>query len=148
MWTGLTPSVDHGFKRKLRDYDPDLDCVFDRQFGKFVVTQSSKVSGRVPAVIIGVDVEEGYRQPDDRDIRQIAKADFARKSVKERIKEGEDYMREYRENQNAHVAEEIRDSTKDDKIQLMNAYRRHLLKDGKANSEFRRITPKSKGKKF
>jgi len=148
MWTGMTPTPNPGFVKRLKEFDSKLDCVFSRKFGKFVIRQPSRVSGMVPAIIVDGGPGDGYRQPHVGDIKELYTGDFTRKSAKERILEGEEYMKDYREKEQAHVDDEIRNMTKDDKIQLMRAHRQHILKDGKANSEFRRVTPKSKGQVF
>lgn len=54
------------------------------------------------------------------------------------------YMEKVREKQRAVSRDNIRGMTKDDRIQLMQAFGK-LMGAGKSNSAFRRIPPKPKG---
>ena len=89
----------------------------------------------------------GYRQPDNRDLQALVEADFHRKSVKRRILEGEEHMKRVREEETRKERSEIRDVTKDNRIQLANTYVR-AVNLGKGRTGFRQITPKPKGKVF
>lgn len=148
MYTGLTPSPDPGFIRKLRKFDPNLRLEFDRQQGKFVITQPTRLnSGRVPLLIIGKYRDGSYRQPDERDLDFLLRADLHRKGqeVKDRIQEGEDYMISHQEKQFVDAREEIRLRAIDDKRWLMSQYNK-AFNNSKANATFRRITPRSLAK--
>jgi len=68
-------------------------------------------------------------------------------SVSERLTMVTSYMEKVREKTKATRQDNIRGWTKDDKIQLMNAFGK-LYGSGKYNSAFRRITPKPKGDVF
>lgn len=68
-------------------------------------------------------------------------------TVSERLNMVTSYMEKVRARTRAISRDNIRGWTKDDKIQLMNAFGK-LMGVGKFNSAFRRITPKPKGKAF
>ncbi len=146
MYEGITPSVPAEFLRKLKKLDKGLGCEFSREHSRFVITQTGKISGKVPVFLVLGDDGGGYRYPDQRDIDVLHRADMHRKGqeVKDRIRIGEEYMRESREKQDKSNASTIRDQTKDDKIQLSNTYVKSFNL-GKGNSAFRRIEHKPKG---
>lgn len=68
-------------------------------------------------------------------------------SVSERLTMVTSYMEKVRAKTRADGRDNIRGWTKDDKIQLMNAFGK-LYGAGKYNSTFRRITPKPRGQAF
>jgi hypothetical protein len=145
MYAGCTPSPDPGFVRKLKDYEPTLGVHFDRKAECFVITQVGKISGRVP--LFNIRNEYGHwRQPDDRDIRAIYEADAHNRlgwDFKTRMTEGEKMMIDAQQKAMDDAKSEIRDATKDDKIQLINMYK-ELGGYGKTRNEFQRVQPKSK----
>ncbi|KKN52254.1 hypothetical protein LCGC14_0614740 [marine sediment metagenome] len=149
VWNGLTPAPDTGFVRKLRDFDPTLRVQFSRQLGKFIITQPSNLSGRtLAAVVEGEDCNNsGFRQPDMRDVRVLHEADFQRKAADQRILEGEEYMLGFQDDFDDKVAQELRECTVDDKIQLVNTYNR-ASNSGKGVTAYRQVTPKAKGKVY
>jgi hypothetical protein len=142
MFQGITPEPDAGFVRKLKRFDPKLKCEFDRKCGKFIITQPNRLhSGRSIAAVVEGDFGGGYRQPDNRDIKMLARADFERKSHIARIREGEQY-----EKQDAHAYDEIKHATAENKRQLRH-YASILRGDrgDNVNPAFRRVTKKAKG---
>jgi len=146
-WQGITPTPDPGFMRKLKTFDPALDCEFNREIEKFIITQPSRLkSGRLVAAIVENPGKDFYRQPDDRDLRVLAKADFERKDHKRRIKEGEDYILSEHEKSDKRAEEAILAQTKDNGRWLKRklAHAAGLVGD-RVDPAFRRITPKSKG---
>jgi len=149
-WQGMTPIPDPGFMRKLRTFDPNLDCEFNREVERFIITQPSRLrSGKLVAAIVENPGKDVYRQPDDRDLHNLARADFERKSHKDRIREGEQAMLEKPIQDEKHAESEIRDATKDNRLQLQHMYRRVFKMTGDDhNPAFRRITHKPKGKVF
>lgn len=146
MYSGIIPVVDRGFLKKLKRIDPGLDCEFDRKFGKFVIYQTGKISGRVPLAVIEGNEGGGYRYPDNRDIILIHEADMYYKGqeLKDRVRRGEESMLAAKREEERKIREEIRDVTKDDKIQLMRSYHQTFNMGGKGNASFRRVTPKPK----
>ncbi len=147
-WTGMTPSPDPGFVKKMKEYSPDLGIRFSRNWGCFVITQKSKMSGDVPLFKVEGDHGAGYRQPDDRDMAAIHAADMWNRrdhDWQDVMREGEEYMLEAEAKSFLDAKQDIRDATKDDKIQLMNTYK-EALGMGKTRNEFQRVQPKSKSK--
>jgi len=137
MYAGLTPAPDSSFVRQLRLFDKDLKVEFDRKLELFVITQSRYTGGRVLALVIASDTDT-YRQPDARDIRILYMADFYRRNVKQRILEGEEYMRKVREDQDISAEDDIRHLTRDSKRQLANAYTK-AFNLGKGVTGFRQV---------
>jgi len=150
MWQGITPIPDSGFMRKLKVFDPNLDCEFNRHVERFIITQPSRLgSGKLVAAVVENPGKDHYRQPDDRDLAHLAKGDFERKSHKRRIQEGEQYMLEYEEEQDKKVEEDIRNRTKDDKLQLMHTYQHAAgFRADAHNPAFARVNPRIKGKRI
>lgn len=146
MFEGITPSVPMDFVRKLKAIDKGLDCHFDRKVGRFMITQTGKISGKVPLGIVKGDDGGGYRYPDDRDIKFLQAADTHRKGqeIKDRVRKGEEYMQAHREKQDKDVAEEIKVRTKEDKQQLLKGFA-DTYNLGKYNSAHRRIEIQKKG---
>ena len=149
MWIGMIPTPDSGFMRKLKTFDPNLDCEFNREVERFIITQPSRLrSGRLVAAVIDNPGQDHYRQPDNRDIRNLAHADFERKSHKRRILEGEERALQQEEVQNKKAEDRIMETTVDNKEWL-----RHKLsvaaglKGDSVNAAFRRITHKPRGYK-
>lgn len=149
-WQGITPEPDPGFLRKLKTFDPNLDCEFNREVERFIITQPSRLrSGKLVAAIIENPGTDHYRQPDDRDLKVLAKADFERKSHKDRIREGEEHMLDAPKRSEQTAKEAIRDATRDDRRQLEHAYARHFgFRTDGHNPAFRRVVHKPKGKVF
>lgn len=146
MYEGITPSVPERFRRDLKQLDSGLDCEFSREHGRFVITQTGKISGKVPVIVVLGDDGGGYRYPDQRDIRVLQEADLHRKGqeVRDRIQKGEDYMARTKEKQDKFNKDEIRTRTREDRIQLSNTYVK-TFNLGKGSSQFRRIEHKPKG---
>jgi len=148
MYEGLTPSPDSTFVRKLREFDPKLEVRFSRRHGRFIITQPRVTKPERPAEVWMINEEDGgFRQPDSRDLKILFGGDLHRVSVEERIKKGEAYMSGYDEKQKKDVKDEIRNRTKDGKIQLKQMYYK-MGNLGKAPAPFRKIVKKPKGKVF
>ena len=86
----------------------------------------------------------GFRQPDRRDILKLQASDTHRVSVKERLKAAALHMERVREKQRKEARDNIRNMTRDDKLQLGSRFAR--LTGGKHNATFRRINLKRRGK--
>lgn len=143
MYQGVTPPVDPTFLKKLKEFDPTLTCEFHRGHERFVIQRKATVGP--PHNIMIVDDFTGFRQPDERDLAALYAADLWRHGgVSERIRKGEEYMRNYRTREDEKMREEFRDVTKDNKYWLRRTMRQ-ANNDGKANHEFRRIEVKPKG---
>jgi 3-phenylpropionate/cinnamic acid dioxygenase small subunit len=86
----------------------------------------------------------GFRHPDQRDLLKLKASDTHRFPMKERLQATALYMERTREKQRQETRENIRNMTKDDKLQLSNRFAR--LHGGKHNATFRRVDPKRRGK--
>ncbi len=146
MYEGITPSVDPGFVKKLKEFDPTLRVIFDRDLERFVIQQPRKMGGWAIACVVRSAEDHQFALPDDRHISILYEADFQRRSVDKRIREGEDYMLDHPVQQDINDRQEIHERTVDDKIQLMNALRKQYNL-GKGVTGFRQILPKSRGYK-
>ncbi len=144
MWTGLTPTPDPGFVRKLHEYDPSLGIEFNRELERFVVTQVGKISGRVVMLVVDDPQLPHYRQPDERELAQIWLADKYRSwrhGYKEAMIEGEQKMIDQRKKFMRDAEDDIKALGRENKTQISNAYRK-ALNNGKTESQFRRVQPK------
>ncbi len=139
MFNGLTPSPDRQFVKDLKQFDHKLNVRFCRNRGQFVITQPSKLSGRVDALVIQGDHGGGYRQPNIRDIRALYYGDFARKRGKDRVLEEEERFRQQKIKEQEFVKDEIVHQTKDNKRQLTNTYAK-AFNLGKGNTGFKQRT--------
>ncbi len=144
MYSGITPTCDRGFIKKLKEFDPTLRVIFDRDIERFVIQQPRRLGGWAIACVVRSLEDKQFAYPDDRHIQILYEADFQRKTVEKRIDEGEDYMINYQAEQDKRDRQEIHERTVDDKIQLMAALRKQYNL-GKGVTAFRHITPKSKG---
>lgn len=137
---------DRAFMFKLKALDPRLGCVYRHDIERFVITWE-RPAGPPDEVWLVESETKGFRQPDDRDIGALCEGDLHRTDIKDRIDKVTHYMRRYRELEARRVSSNLRDATKDGKIQLMRAFNR-AFNTGKANSAFRRVTPKPRGEVF
>ncbi|MCK4252142.1 hypothetical protein KAX97_11890 [candidate division WOR-3 bacterium] len=136
---------DRVFIKDLKQLDARLGCYFNETHRHFVITHERAVGP--PAEIMLVERGDGgFRQPDKREIDVLCEGDLHRTNVKERLQKTVKYMDQFREKEAAHAKDEIRNTTKDDRRQLMNTYAK-AFNTGKGNSTFRRIKPKN-GKSF
>jgi hypothetical protein len=134
--------------RKLRELDPNLGCKFVPSHEHFVITYRRPVGQPVNVWLIQND-SGGFRQPDDRDIRKLQESDIHKVPMKDRLREAAQYMERDREYQRRKRKEEIRDRTKDDRIQLMRAAAKFDSAAGcNKTHPHRRIDLKPKGKIF
>lgn len=137
---------DRSFLNELKRTDKRLDCRFNGQF--FVLTYDRPCGGSVP--IMSVRGEGGgFRQPDQRDIMKLKESDLAREDYREkfmRMGKMSEYLTE-QEQRRRKRKENLRDMTKDNKIQLRNAFSK-AGNTSKSNTGFRQIRVKPKGKVF
>jgi len=145
MYHGMLPTPDRGFVARLTEFDPQLVCAFSRRHSRFVIFHP-KAYGSPDEVLMVGGRNGHFRQPDNRELRILFGGDLHRVSPAKRQLRAEDYMRAYREDEDKKAASEIRDVTKDDKIQLMRAYT-EAFNMGKNNATFRRIEHKPRGYK-
>lgn len=137
---------DRAFMRQLKQLDRRLDCIYRLDVERFVITW--EMPAGPPSELFVVRAENGgFRHPDGRELDMLCEGDLHRTDLKERLNRTEKYMREYREKQEAFESDEIKNHTKDDKIQLSQAYR-EVFNMGVKKSAHRRIVPKIKGKTY
>lgn len=135
---------DRVFMRRLKNLDPRLGCKYRHDVEKFVITHDRAIGP--PAEIFLVETTRGdFRQPSQYDIHTLCEGDLHRTDVRTRMDKATRYMENHRKKEEENAESEIRDRTKDDKLQLMNTYVK-AFNLGKGNSAFRRITPKPKPK--
>lgn len=130
--------------KRLREISPDLGCKYDGDHEHFVITHKRAVGQPVPIMLIEGE-GGGFRHPDERDLRKIKEGDTHRVPIKDKLKAVAKYMAEDRAKKRADAKDEIRNRTKDDKIQLQKAIGR-LANVSKGNSQFRRVDIKPRGK--
>ena len=131
------------FVKDIKDLDPKLGCKFEPKHGHFVVTYDRVVGGPVPICMVKGKNGE-FRQPDKRDLDFIKSGDRNNVDVESRLRKSAQYMEKAREKAKKDASDNIRNMTKDGKIQLANKFSQ-LGGGGKGNSTFRRIKPKLKG---
>jgi len=134
---------DRVFVQDLKRLDSKLGCYYEQNHGHFVVTYKRPIGDAVPVMMVKND-DGGFRHPDKRDIERLKEGDNHRVDPVTRVKIAAAYMERERELQRKRRKDEIRNMTKDDKLQL--APRIAKLAGGKQNSVFRRVEPKPKGK--
>lgn len=147
MYKGVTPAPERRFVKDLKAYDDKLFVEFDRRFERFVIRRKTTLKP-YPDIWV-VQGEQGeFRQPDQRDMVVLWMADLWKNGgVRKRIEDGEEKILAAREKEEADIAQNFRDATKDNKYQLRNAYRK-ASNDGKVAPHTRRVDPKPKGKVF
>lgn len=134
------------FMKQLKQLDPKLDCYYNKNAERFIITYQRATGEPVP--ILQVKTEDyKFRFPDKRDIDKLCEGDCLRVSMKERLDRASRYMTEYREKKRAEAKENIRLMTVDDRKILRRAVGR--LHNPKFDSSmFRKIIHKPKGKVF
>jgi len=144
MYQGVTPAPDSTFVKDLRSFDPLLRVRFERRMERFVITKRRAFGDDFNVLVVQTD-DGQFRQPDRRDILALYEGDLWRHGgVNERIRRGEEHMKEYQEKQDREIEQESRARTVDSKIQLSNAYRK-TFNDGSKAPELRRIELNRKG---
>ena len=138
------PQADSSFMRRLKELDPKLGCEFDRDTERFFITYSRAVGPPVPVLVVKNAINGGFRHPDNREIISLQKGDLTRESLDSRLTKTAHYMENVRAKTRKDRRSNIRDMTKDAKLQLMRA----TNPSSKANRPFRQIAPKVTGKIF
>lgn len=137
---------DRYFMQQLKSLDKRLGCRYRVDIKCFVITWDMPIGP--PAELLVVRTRSGhFRQPDQRELMALCEGDLHRTDLAHRLQQTETYMRNYREVQEKNAREDLRNKTKDDKLQLMNAYRR-AFNEGHKKSAHRRMDYKPKGKVF
>jgi len=134
---------DRTFVNNIKKLDPKLGCSFVPSHKHFVVTYERAVGGPTPVFMVKGKNGE-FRQPDKRDLDFLLSGDLTREDMKTKLQKSALYMEKVRERKRKDAQDNIRNATKDGKIQLANAFSK-LGGGGKGNSAFRRIEPKTRG---
>jgi hypothetical protein len=138
MYKGVTPVADWAFVKQLKEYDSKLSIVFDRGVERFIVCRQ-RAYGKPWGVLVIQTDDGAFRQPDGRDIKRLYEADLWKNGgVDARIRRGEKTMWEHEDKLEADSKEHFRALSRENKIQLMNTYRKATNTGSKA-PEFRRI---------
>ena len=140
---------DRGFVKKLKALDPNLGCKYFIEHGHFVITYRRPIGEPVPVWMVKAD-DGGFRHPDDRDILKLQEGDLHRVPLKDRLRGVSKYMEEDRANLARHRKQEVRDMTKDSRIQLTKKFAKidSAMTGAKENYHFRRINLRPKGQVF
>jgi len=129
----------------LKALDKRLGCKYETSHGHFVVDYKRSHGQPVPIFMVKGDKDE-FRQPDKRDLDFLLSGDLTREDMETKIQKSALYMEKVREKKQKDAQDNIRNATKDGKIQLSNTMAK-IAGGGKGNSTFRRIEPKPKGVK-
>ena len=135
-------SPDRSFVRELRNIDRRLGVKWNGLH--FVITYNRGYGE--PVNILQIKAENGaFRQPDQRDLIRLREGDLASgETMDARLRRLSYISEQARDRLREKTRTDIRDMTKDNKNQLQRAFREVANTGGKANSAFRRITPKPK----
>lgn len=137
---------ERGFMKNLKNLDRRLDCVFRPEHGHFVIRYDRGYGEPVNLHMVKRD-DGGFRQPDMRDLKVIYDGDMTNKKPEVEIAKRAYELLSVREQSMKQSKENIRLMTKDDRIQLMNAFQKaHGV--GKNKAAFRPITHKPKGQVY
>ena len=129
------PTPDRSFMDQMKRMDKSLGIKFNGEH--FVITYQAR-TGLCVNIWKVVSGDGGFRQPDRRDLEILAQSNIENESPEEKQARVSRYMEAEREKDRRRAKEMFRNRTKDDKIQLYDAFGR-LLGDRKHNSAFRRI---------
>ncbi len=130
------------FMRQLKELDQRLGCRFREDLQRFVITWE-KVWGMPDEIM--VVCKPRFRQPDRRELMFLCEGDLHRGDMRDRLNKSAAYFEDYRKRQDASVADDFRNMTKDDQVQLKNTFRKVYNTGGKPSTH-RRIIPKARGK--
>ena len=133
---------DKFFMKQLKALDNRLGCRFREDLERFVITWE-KFYG--PPDEIMVVSKPHFRQPDRRELLFLCSGDLHRTDMREQLEKTAAYFDDYRKREEDYQKDEIRNMTKDDKIQLADAFRKTYNTGGKPSAH-RRIPPPVKGK--
>ena len=133
---------DRTFISNLHRLDKRLGVKFNGQH--FVITYDRGYGEPINILVIKSE-NGGFRQPDRRDLNKLNQGDMSKQRFRDYWDRISKHFYDFREGKRAKTKEFFRDLTKDNKIQLGQAFGRL---SSKSNAAFRRIDPKSKGKVF
>lgn len=126
---------DRSFMRQLHLLDKRLGVKFNGTH--FVITCTTERFGEVNIWKVA-DERGGFRQPDQRELDILQESNIERLSPDDKFSLVQAHMAKVRSDDRARAKDDIRNRTKDDKIQLVQAFSR-AHGAGKGNAAFRRI---------
>ena len=139
-------NCDWSVLKELKNIDRDLDCKYNQEIGRFVVT-FKRATGGEPVPVLWIETENNeFRFPDYRDVQKIAEMDSNKDAVRDRLSKSSYAIDEFAKKQRARASEEILAMTREDRRILMKAFNKAFF-GGKADP-FCKVTPKPKGKSF
>ena len=134
------------FMKKLKSLDNRLDLVWRGQLERWVIVYKIPYKRTVNLMLL--QEEDGsYRPPNDNDLAILHNSDMSREMNKNKFRDVAEYMLSEREKDEKKAKSNIRDWTKDNKIQLVNAFAK-VYGMSKSNSAFRRISLNARGKVY
>lgn len=134
------------FMKSLKCLDSRLGCEYSYDLERFLITYDRGYGDPLPLLLIETEEKE-FRRPRQSDIEFLQQWDMENMRLSDRLNMVTKYMDDYRQRKRRASKEEFRNRTKDDRIQLMNAFGK-AMGVSKCNSTFRRITPKPKGQAY
>lgn len=139
MYQGVPPVPDRVFVKDLKQFDSRLDIVFDRVLERFIVRRD-RGWGKPWGVLLIETPDRQFRQPDQRDIKRLWEGDLWRHGgVEAHIRRGEERMKAAQEKEMRDAVDEIRQRSREDKVQLSNVWRKATNQGSKA-PEFRKLS--------
>jgi hypothetical protein len=132
--------------KSLKSLDRRLDCTYSYDLERFVVTYDRGYGDPLPMMLIETEGKR-FRRPRQSDVEFLQRWDMENMRLSDRLNMVTKYMADYQAKKRRDSKDEFRNRTKDDKIQLMNAFGK-AMGSGKHNSAFRRIIPKPKGSAY
>jgi len=127
---------DRTFVRKLKEQDRNLGCHFN---GRHFVITYQRAYGDPVAIWVVMGDNQGFRQPDQRDLDEVMKSDINNESPIEKHQRVASYMAQFRERQKIVTRENMHNRGKDGKRQIKQAYDKIV-----GPVESCRVTPKPK----
>lgn len=136
---------DRGSLKELKLISPDLDCYFNNEIQRFVITYK-RATGE-PVEVLWIENPDGsFKHFGMDDVKHIAEMDTHRDDVRDRLSKSSYAIEEFAKKQRAKASEEILAMTREDRRVLMKAFNKAFF-GGKADP-FCKVTPKPKGKSF
>lgn len=132
------PTPDRSFVKSLKSMDKKLGVKWN---GSNFVIVYQRAMGEPANIHLVRTADGGFRQPDVRDLNFIRSGDLENDRLKDRLDRLARHCEDVRAKVRKQGKEEIRAMTRDNRRQLANAFAK-AKNLGKANSTFRRITPK------
>ena len=132
------PNCDRSFLKDLKSLDKRLSVFFN---GAHFVVRYDRGYGEPVNIFRVKGRDDGFRQPDRRDLEVIKGGDLETEKMETRLKRSAYAAERLRQEQIRKAKENIRDMTRDDKIFLSQKFGQ-ITNQSKSNAAFRRIDHK------